>query len=676
MSPALRQRARRDHLVVCGGDALAFRMVEELTVRYAERVTVILRSASRSHGPQIAALPGVRVIEQQEADRRAFLEADLGGARGLALLDQDDLGNFHAALRAQEINPDLRLVIAIFNTGLGERIRTFFADCAVLSESDMSAPAFVAAALGEPAPSHVRLSGRTLYVARREDVSAEHIVCGLASGADSSEPDLQPPQEATTGLVLAVADGTPRNPLERQRRRPLSAALGLGRSLFGHRIGAAFAALIGVLIVGFILLATVGHFSAGDALYLTLLDAAGTAVTSPHLPAAEKVAQFLLTFDGLAFLPLLTAAVVGARLTGSVAGADRPVSEHVIVAGLGNMGTRIVGQLHDLGVDVVCVDKSETAAGLAMARRLGLKVVIGETHREETLRAAGIDSCQALVSVTNSDIVNLETALHARALAQDPRVVIRLYDDDLALRVQQTISNTISRSVSYLAAPVFAAAMLDHQVLRTIAVGRHVLVIADVPVRSGAELAGRPIGDIHDRGAVRVIALRRQGAAQLDWAPRQDYRLAARDRIFVLATRAGLSTVLRRADPVLPPALSGLARLPKPPLNRLPQTGCQQRPETGSPQTKAVRDTLLARSSAWFGRARCEDSGRLRMAVFVLRVTDCSFPAPGHISPGRPVALVWPSRRPAYPSACPSRSHLRRSRGGHPLRRKAIEHHR
>ena len=65
--------------------------------------------------------------------------------RGLAILHQDDLGNFHAALRAQELNPQLRLVIAIFNAGLGERIRTFFTDCAVLSESQMAAPSLVAA---------------------------------------------------------------------------------------------------------------------------------------------------------------------------------------------------------------------------------------------------------------------------------------------------------------------------------------------------------------------------------------------------------------------------------------------------------------------------------------------------------------------------------------------------
>ncbi len=152
--------------------------------------------------------------------------------------------------------------------------------------------------------------------------------------------------------------------------------------------------------------------------------------------------------------------------------------------------------------------------------------------------------------MTNSDIVNLETALHARALAEDPRIVVRLYDDDLARRVQHTISNTISRSVSYLAAPLFAAAMLDHQVLRTIAVGRHVLVIADVPVCADAPLVGRPIGEVNAGGTVRVLGTRGPGTHLVDWAPHPEYRLTAQDRIYVLATRSGLSEVLRLAGSV------------------------------------------------------------------------------------------------------------------------------
>jgi Trk K+ transport system NAD-binding subunit len=533
--------------VVCGDDALTLRVAEELTLRYAEQVTVIAPAAPHGYLQRIASLPGVRIVERAEVDYQALLDADLPTARALALLRQDDLGNFHTALRAAELQPDLRLVLAIFNTSLGEHIRGFFNDCAVLSDSAMAAPAFVAAALGEPAPSHVRLAGRTLYVARREDTDDDHLVCDLAVSAEAGAGGLLPPAGSAAGLVLAVADGQPQERLgPRRRPRPGRAALVLAQRLVWHRFGAAFAVLIAAAICGFLLLAVAVGYAPGNALYLTLLDAAGAAVSNPSLSAPEKTAQFLLTFDGLAFLPLVTAAVVGARLTGSVRSSRPPLSDHVIVAGLGNVGTRVAGLLHDLGVGVVCVDRDPEAAGVPMAHRLGLKVVVGETHSEETLRAAGIATCRAVVSATSQDIVNLETALLTRSLAGEPRLVVRLLDDDLAERVSKTISNSISRSVSYLAAPVFAAALLEHQVLRTISVGRHVLLIAEVPVAPGAELAGRRLDDVHRVGQVQVIALRRHDSDEVDWAPPPDHLIAPQDRLIVIATRAGLGLVLNR----------------------------------------------------------------------------------------------------------------------------------
>jgi Trk K+ transport system NAD-binding subunit len=534
-----------DHVILCGANALASRMTEELTARYGLAVTVIVPNAAGPHSTRMAAMPGVRVLEHAELTTEAFLAAGLPEARGLAILHQDDLGNFHAALRAQELRPQVRMVVAIFNAGLGERIRTFFADCAVLSEAQMAAPSLVAAALGEPAPSHVRIASMTLYVARREDVRAGHIICGLASGPDADAPDLLPPGDPASGLVLAVADGTPRNPLSRQRRRRLTAPLRLARRLVWNKMGLAFGALTGVLVVGFLLLAYGRGYSSPNALYLTFLDAAGAAVTGTSVRTPEKVAQFLLTFDGMAFLPLVTAAIVGARIPGAVHAARPPLSGHVIVAGLGSVGSRIVGQLHDLGVDVVGIDKNPEAAAAPLARRLGIQIVVGETHREETLRAAGITTCQAIVSVTDSDVVNLETALNARALAAEPRIVVRLYDDDLAERIQRTIGGTVSRSTSYLAAPAFAAAVLDHQVLRTIAVGRHVLLMAEVAADDATGLAGQPIAAVHRPGTLRVIALRQPDQQDADWSPEAAYVIRPGDRLVVLATRAGLSRILR-----------------------------------------------------------------------------------------------------------------------------------
>jgi Trk K+ transport system NAD-binding subunit len=366
------------------------------------------------------------------------------------------------------------------------------------------------------------------------------VICSLATPTDDHEgPRLLPPGSGPADLVLAVADGTPRNPLTR-RRNPAMAAAGLLRRLVWHKFGMVFTALLAVIGVGFGLLAT--RYSISNMVYLGLMDLTGSALTSPADSGAEKTAQVLLTVDGMAFIPVITAIVVGARLTGSVRRAPRPPGGHVIVVGLGNVGTSVTGQLHDLGFDVVCVDNNPGAAGIPMARQLGLPVVIGDAFREETLRAANLETCLALVSVTSSDIVNLETTLTARALRDDLRIVLRLTDDDLAERMQKTTGNIISRSVPYLAAPAFAAAMLEHQVLRTIAVGRHVLLIADV--RAGPGLAGTVIADTEQDGQARVLALQAGGAAALDWSPHRGYLLAADDRMIVLATRKGLELFL------------------------------------------------------------------------------------------------------------------------------------
>ena len=184
--PAQPRRADRrgGHLIVCGDGPLPYRITEELTSRYGERVTVILPDRRNHHGPQISALPRVRVLEYPELSSHAFTDADVQSARALAVVWQDDVGNLHAGLRAQELNPGLRLVLAIFNRRLGDHIRMLFPDCTVLSGTAMSAPSFVAAALDQPAPSHVRVQRRTLYVARPDDVAPGAVVCGVTDDHD------------------------------------------------------------------------------------------------------------------------------------------------------------------------------------------------------------------------------------------------------------------------------------------------------------------------------------------------------------------------------------------------------------------------------------------------------------------------------------------------------------
>jgi Trk K+ transport system NAD-binding subunit len=534
------------HFIVCGDNPLAYRIARELTTRYGEVVVVLLADKLKNHGPQLAALPGATVLEHAELTIEAFGDAGVTLARAMALVGPDDLANFHAALRAQELNPDLRLVVAAYNRRLGEHITGFFRDCTVLSRSQLAAPAFVAAALGEIAPSHVRLSGRTLYVARRGDTQAGHVLCGLAVPDDPGGTTQLIAPESLDGdadLVLAVADGTPRDPLALQRH-PLRSALRMSRRLLWNKFGVISLVLLAAALAGFILLAN-ANYSPVNVVYLGIMDMTGSALTSTKDHGAEKLAQVLLTADGMALLPLATAIIVGARLTGRIRGEPRPRGGHVIVVGAGDVGTRVAGGLHDLGFDVALIDHDRNARGIALARSLGLPVVIGDAPSERILRRAGLDGAIALVSATSSDIVNLETALQARALrGEDLRIVLRLFDDDLAQRVSETLGNVVSRSVSYLAAPAFAVAMLEHKVLRTIAVGRHVLLIADIRVEPGADIAGQSLADLERGGLSRVLAVAERGAPRFGWSPRRDRRLVAGDRMIVLATRAGLSRFL------------------------------------------------------------------------------------------------------------------------------------
>ena len=202
----------RPHYVICGNDPLAYYVVRAMFGSelpggrgpgHPGRA-----GASPLEGPDVAGQRGVRVVRAGPARRGHLPPAGLAGADGLALLHQDDVGNLHAALCAQAVEPRLRLVLRMFNTSLANGVRQLFNDSAVLSDASMAAPAFVAAALGEVAPTHFRHGGRTLCVARRDDVRPPTWSAALAA----------PPTRAGSGCCPAER----RPPTWCSPRRPAS----------------------------------------------------------------------------------------------------------------------------------------------------------------------------------------------------------------------------------------------------------------------------------------------------------------------------------------------------------------------------------------------------------------------------------------------------------------------
>ncbi|MFI6824486.1 NAD-binding protein [Micromonospora sp. NPDC050187] len=601
----------RPHYVVCGHDPLAYWVVRALLAGEVStgriRVTLIVPERRRSDGPDGRDVHGIDVVLADRLDEAAFRRAGLAGADGLALLHQDDVGNMHAALCAQEVEPRLRLVVRMFNTGLANGVRQIFPDSAVLSDATMAAPAFVAAALGEVAPTHFRHAGRTLYVARRDDVRPEEVVCAVADTRDAGEVRVLPADGSTADVVLAEATGrmpgaelaARRLARARRRRRPAVVLLRAVRSFATRKIGVAVLVLLAVIGVLGWLNARAAHLNWADALYLTLVTTLSGQDPDPNKSLAEQVMQVVLSIAGLALIPLITAVVVDGVVKARLAlhsGRIQPErSGHVVVVGLGNLGTRVMAQLNDFGVEVVAIDKIPEPRGASLARRLGVPLIVGDAALEETLRAASVGTCLALVVVSTDDGANLRAALNGRALNDELRVVLRLFDGDFAERVQRAFGIGISRSVSYLAAPSFTAALLDRAMIATIPVGRHALLVTEVSVAAGSPLDGRALAAVDRPGSVRLLAHARAGQSRIEWAPDPRLVITAGDRMTVLARRAGLNALLREAaasTSPAPDALAGPSAAPAPP-SAPPSAARGTPPAPGvvpSPRERSVAD--------------------------------------------------------------------------------------
>ena len=225
-----------------------------------------------------------------------------------------------------------------------------------------------------------------------------------------------------------------------------SVSRGLGLSVL------ALLALLALTVVALWLVSRKPSLSFLQAVYVTLLDAVGGASVNLSLPGPEKLIEAVATLAGVAFVPVATAAivqaVVNARLALALGARHEPVAGHVVVVGLGNLGTRVVQQLRDLGVPVVAIDKTETqivpavrwliaANQLDEASRLGRELdnrleaqarAYGRVVAAQVARARGrhIDAVDAL-----REALTLADLWLVRFNLEWSKASIRVYPDEL-----------------------------------------------------------------------------------------------------------------------------------------------------------------------------------------------------------------------------------------------------
>ncbi|MFI1496135.1 NAD-binding protein [Streptomyces platensis] len=613
---------RSQHMVICGDDGLARRLAVTLDAVCGEVVTVVLPSRREGHAPEIAALhrdpqSPVELLVAAGPDEQTLRAAGVERAAALALAYRDDQVNVTAALLARTLNPTIRLVIRMYNRERGQHLERLLdravsalsrnedmaldMSTTVLSDTDTAVPELVAAAaVGR---------GHTLQVegqvfrgvdrpARTPPHPADLATLAVLSGAHQDDPasedSPETPGEEGTQLLpdtvtsyhrqfthgrLMLEEVTHHHPPESPPRARRSYGAWLRDRLahlpwtvfLSREVIAVFGALAAIVLAlaGATALAEPGPL--WKSLYLPLLDIFTMGDPATDESPARRVLQLIAGFVGLAVLPLVVAATMNATDAFRRASVGHPPAEgltdHIVLVGLGKIGTRVLAQLRTTEHQVVVIERDPSARGVALARELGVPLLLEDAGAPGVLDRARIRQSKSLLVLTRDDGENLDIAMAARESNPQVRVVMRLYDDDFAATVSRTMrasypdATTRSRSVSALAAPSFAAAMMGRHVLGVMPVERGSLLFTTVDVGGHPELEGRSIHQAFRENEWRVLAVGTAvepsspratdtlGSLRLDrpgfnWRPPHGRILRAGDRAVVASTRRGLDFLM------------------------------------------------------------------------------------------------------------------------------------
>jgi Trk K+ transport system NAD-binding subunit len=570
-------------VVLCGLGRMGSRVLEYLRAAGLSVVVVDTACAPGDHR-----LQGARLVAGDCRRREVLEEAGVREAGGVLVLTGDDLLNVAAALTVRSLNPDVRIVLRMFNQNLIGRLGKAVSNVYALSTSLLTAPILAMTALTGQALGAFRVEGATPDRRQVAEVT-------VGPGSDLRGKTVAAATTARGVLVVAhlPAAGPPRYLHDVELETPLAAGdrlvvcgepgavaallAGAGEGESPHLRWAGWLRRFsrmalrtlgqidrGVLICTVVLLTVVTgstlllHFGGGLPLADALLKAVGVMATGGTLPGQELEAPWLkvyvsfLRIGGAALIAVFTAVVTNyllrARLGGALEVRRIPDGGHVVVCGLSPNGFRVVEELVQVGQRVVVIELAADSRFVATARRLGAAVITGDATVAEVLRQANAGAARAVVAATNHDLINLEVALLVRELNPSQRVVLLVADPQLAQMLREAANVRLAVSAPALAAPAFVAGLFGDRVPSVFLVRDRLFAVIDlVPQEGEAFLTGQSVRAVAVDYRLLPVALRRSDASAT--MTLLGSRLGAGDRLAAIIALSDLENLLKRKQP-------------------------------------------------------------------------------------------------------------------------------
>lgn len=421
-----------------------------------------------------------------------LMQAGVKQAQTLVLASDNDALNLGILAQARLLNPKIRIINRLFNHSLGERLDQTLDEHVSMSVPALAAPIFCFAASGKKAIGQLHLTGQTWPI-HQEIIDADHPWLGQKLKCLWENPERMLiyylPSQGELDLISAIIAEQElqigdhliigSKPSGLTKRSPwiskiLKAIVSLKRYRdYGRPLILVILALISTIALATLTYVCVNqNMSLVDVVYFSVGMITGAGGKEE---VAEQSSDWIKIFTALMMIigagvvgicyALINDFVLGSRIRQFWDVARVPQMQHYIVCGLGGLGIEIVQQLHRQGQDVVVIESDANNRFLHAARSLGVPVIVEDACIDTTLKLANIDKAQAILPVTSSDLVNVQIALTAKAIAQNIPVVLRSQDGQFGQSVQDIFHFETVLSPTELATHSFVAAALGGKIL-------------------------------------------------------------------------------------------------------------------------------------------------------------------------------------------------------------------
>ena len=212
---------------------------------------------------------------------------------------------------------------------------------------------------------------------------------------------------------------------------------------------------------------------------------------------------------------------------------------HIIVCGFGKVGYRVTQELLKFGREVIAIENNPQGRFVEKAKEMGVPIIIANALRSTNLIKANVAQADAIIPCTDNELSNLDIALDAREINPDIKVVMRMFNDDLARRIEKGFGIHTAFSTSALTAPLVAAKAMRIDVKHSFYIGDTLLNISELEINPGSRLASKTVQQIEKEHEISVVYLQDEDQEYLHPAP--ELMLKPGARVLLLASIDTLS---------------------------------------------------------------------------------------------------------------------------------------